>query len=251
MLQFCRLLRWHHPSISHFSVGQQLHTSRQYSCQVSLLRWESPSIPPPTNLLPLTVKMPRAMGDRVLKDKMITANLPVSPEEHKRGPLSGRPVRRHLARWVSTPLGHLTMSPPASTSKSTPPQCGGGARVFPSDPLRKAAKYKSAGWRKDLEHVIKIYYKHNVASFKEVECVKIKKKFFTHLLQHKEEWRDIKENHPMEYMPYIEDHFYAAMGLRLNGLRDFTEWIKPGSFYHGLVARQGHLYKCPHLGYAQ
>ena len=24
-------------------------------------------------------------------------------------------------------------------------------------------------------------------------------------------------------------------------------WIKQGSYYHGLVAQQGHLYKCPHL----
>ena len=45
----------------------------------------------------------------------------------------------------------------------------------------------------------------------------------------------------------MEDHFYAAMGLRLNGLRDLTGWIKQGSYCHGLVARQGHLYKCPHL----
>ena len=75
----------------------------------------------------------------------------------------------------------------------------------------------------------------------------MKEKFFTHLLQHKEEWRDIKENHPVKYMPYMEDHFYAATGLRLNGLRDFTGWIKWGSYYHGLVARQGHLHLCPHL----
>ena len=75
----------------------------------------------------------------------------------------------------------------------------------------------------------------------------MKEKFFTHLLQCKEEWRDIKENCPMQYMPYMEDHFYAAIGLRLNGLRDFTGWIKQGSYYHGLVARQGHLHMCPHL----
>ena len=24
-------------------------------------------------------------------------------------------------------------------------------------------------------------------------------------------------------------------------------WIKPGSYYHRLVAQQGHLHKCPHL----
>ena len=74
-----------------------------------------------------------------------------------------------------------------------------------------------------------------------------KEKFFTHLLPHKEEMLGIKENHPMEYMPYVEDQFYMAMGLRLNGLKDFTGWIKLGSYYHRLVARQGHLHRCLHL----
>ena len=36
-------------------------------------------------------------------------------------------------------------------------------------------------------------------------------------------------------------------GLHLNGLRDFTAWIKQGSYYHGLVAQQGYLHRCPHL----
>ena len=45
----------------------------------------------------------------------------------------------------------------------------------------------------------------------------------------------------------MEDHFHVAMGLRLNGLRDFTGWIKQGNYYHRLVARQGHLHLCPHL----
>ena len=48
-------------------------------------------------------------------------------------------------------------------------------------------------------------------------------------------------------MAYIEDHFYKATGLHLEGLRSFTGWIKQGSYYHGLVARQGRLHECPHL----
>ena len=48
-------------------------------------------------------------------------------------------------------------------------------------------------------------------------------------------------------MPYIEEHFWRATGFCLNGLQDFTAWIKQGSYYHGLVAQQGHLHKCPHL----
>ena len=45
----------------------------------------------------------------------------------------------------------------------------------------------------------------------------------------------------------MEEHFYVAAGPRLNGLSNFMGWIKWGSYYHGLVARQGQLHKCPHL----
>ena len=48
-------------------------------------------------------------------------------------------------------------------------------------------------------------------------------------------------------MPYMKEHFHAATGLRLNELRDFTGWIKWGSYYHRVIARQGQLHKCPHL----
>ena len=48
-------------------------------------------------------------------------------------------------------------------------------------------------------------------------------------------------------MAYIEDHFYKATGLHLDGLRSFTGWIKQGSYNHTLVARQGRLHECPHL----
>ena len=48
-------------------------------------------------------------------------------------------------------------------------------------------------------------------------------------------------------MAYIEDHFFRATGLHLEGLRSFTAWIKQGSYYHRLVARQGRLHECPHL----
>ena len=145
------------------------------------------------------------------------------------------------------PSGAPCNVPPASTPESTSSQHGGGARASLSDPQKRAAKYRSAGWRKDLEHALKVYYKHNVASFKEAEWAKMKEKFFTHLLLCKEEMLGIKENHPMEYIPYMEDQFYVATGLRLNGLRDFTGWIKPGSYYQRLVARQDHLHRCPHL----
>ena len=51
----------------------------------------------------------------------------------------------------------------------------------------------------------------------------------------------------MDFMAYIQDLFYQATGLHLDGLGSFTRWIKKGSYYHGVVAHQGRLWECPHL----
>ena len=150
---------------------------------------------------------------------MITPGLPVTPGVTRERSFV-RMTSKQMPRQVGEhPSGAPHNVPPASTPASTPPQCGGGARASPKDPAKNTSNYRSAGWRKDLEHALKVYYRHNVASIKEAEWAKMKEKFFTHLLQCKEEWRDIKENHPIQYMPYMEDHFYVATGLRL-------QWVK-------------------------
>ena len=115
------------------------------------------------------------------------------------------------------PSGAPRNVPPASTPESTLPQRGGGVRASPKDPLKNATNYKSTGWRKDLEHVLKIYYRHNVASFKEAEWAKMKEKFFTHLLQHKEEGHQRGLPHTIHALyggPFLCDH------------RPHTQWVK-------------------------
>ena len=136
--------------------------------------------------------------------------------------------------------------PPASTPGSTLHQCGGSMRA-PKDPLENVANYRSQGWRKDLEHVFKAYYKYNVTSFKEVEWNKLRDKVLEHLLQCQDKWRGIKENDPLQYMPYMERQFHATTSIQLKGLSDFMGWIKWGSYYHGVVARKGQLHKCAYL----
>ena len=84
-------------------------------------------------------------------------------------------------------------------------------------------------------------------SHKEAEWKKLRTKFFKYLGQHQEEWRAIKEEEPLQYMPYMESRFKALTGIRLKGLSQFTGWIKPGSYYHGVVARKGQLHMCLHL----
>ena len=45
----------------------------------------------------------------------------------------------------------------------------------------------------------------------------------------------------------MEHQFQALTGIRLKGLSQFMGWIKPGSYYHGVVARKGQLHLCLHL----
>ena len=139
------------------------------------------------------------------------------------------------------PSGSTPSVPPPPAPEGTQSQRGGRPRSALHDPTC------SSGWRKDLEHVLRVYYKFNVASFKEAEWARLKDQFFEYFLQYKKEALGLKERCPMDFMAYIEDHFYKATGLHLEGLRSFTGWIKQGSYYHGLVARQGRLHECPHL----
>ena len=122
--------------------------------------------------------------------------------------------------------------PPSSPSS-------GAKKASSGDPLRNISNYKSAGWRKDLDHILKTFYQYNYPSCKEEEWDKLKTKFFNYLGQHQEEWKTIKEEEPLQYMPYMERRFQTLTGIRLKGLSQFTGWIKPGNYYHGVVARKG------------
>ena len=129
----------------------------------------------------------------------------------------------------------------------TQPQQRGKKRSTLEDPARLVANYCSSGWRKDLEHILKVYYKFNVDYFMEEDWHPVKEQFFDLFLQHKQEALEVKEARPPNFMAYIQDLFYQATGLHLDGLGSFTRWIKKGSYYHGVVAQQGRLLVCPHL----
>ena len=105
------------------------------------------------------------------------------------------------------------------------------------DPAEIAAKYRSSGWRRDLEHV----------PFRESEWVRARKLSFDCLTPKKAEALVIKEESPLDYMPYIAEEFHRATGLRLNDLPKFTLWIKRGSYFHGLLVERGQVQECPHL----
>ena len=137
---------------------------------------------------------------------------------------------------------------PAGVPRNIPPSSTSGARkASPGDPLRNISNYRSTGWSKDLNHILRSFYRYNYPSHKEEEWDKLKTKFFDYLGQCQEEWKTLKEEEPLQYMPYMECQFQTLTGIRLKGLSQFTGWIKPGSYYHGVAARKGQLHLCLHL----
>ena len=120
-----------------------------------------------------------------------------------------------------------TNAPSTITQGDTQSQPGHCSRPGCPNLAEMAAKYHSSGWRRDLEHVLKVYYKHTVQTpFRESEWARARERFFNHLTPKKAEAVIIKEESPLDYMPYIAEEFHRATGLRLNDLPEFTLWIK-------------------------
>ena len=148
--------------------------------------------------------------------------------DHGRPQARGRGIRSRSVSHPGCGRGMATNVSSTTTPGATQPQPGHRARPGRSNPAVLASKYCSRGWRRDLEHVLKVYYKHSIqAPFREL--------FFDRFIPKKAEALAIKEESPLEYMPFIAEEFYRATGLHLHDLPEFTLWIKKGSYFHGLL----------------
>ena len=130
------------------------------------------------------------------------------------------------------------------TSQSRKPE---QRNVGHQNPLQNLDHHRSGGWRKDLDYYIGAYFWFNHPNTPEGKWPELKHKFFEYLLQHEEEWRALKESNPLNYMPYMASRFHKVTGLRVTSLETYTSWIKPGSYFHWMVAQKGQLGLCPHL----
>ena len=140
------------------------------------------------------------------------------PASHPRGGQEGSSIRK-----TNKPTPHQEGGCPAGVPHNVPPSSSSGAKkASPGDPLRNISNYKSAGWRKDLNHILRGFYQYNYPSRKEEYWDKLKTKFLDYLGQRQEEWKTIKEEEPLQYMPYMEHQFQALTGVRLKGLSQFT-----------------------------
>ena len=75
----------------------------------------------------------------------------------------------------SSPGGmSLPPPPPPPAPDRTQPQRRGGKRSALQDPARLVANYHSSWWRKDLEHISKVYYKFSVDYFTDEDWSRVK-----------------------------------------------------------------------------
>ena len=115
------------------------------------------------------------------------------------------------------------------------------------NPLAKISTHRSGGWKKDLDCYMGAYFRLNYRHEPASKWPELKAKFFEFLIDHHSEWKSIRNNDPLEYLPYMETQFERVTGYKLVGLGACTEWICAGSYYHWAIAWQGQLGRCPHL----
>ena len=91
------------------------------------------------------------------------------------------------------------------------------------------------------------YFRLNYRQEPASKWPELKATFFKFLIDHHSEWKSIRNNDPLGYLPYMEAQFERVTGYKLVGLGACTEWIRAGSYYHWVIAQQGQLGRCPHL----
>ena len=115
------------------------------------------------------------------------------------------------------------------------------------NPLAKISTHHSGGWKKDLDCYMGAYFRLNYRHEPASKWPELKAKFFEFLINHHSEWKSIRNNDPLEYLPYMETQFERVTGYKLVGLGACMEWIRTGSYYHWAIAQQGQLGRCPRL----
>ena len=131
-------------------------------------------------------------------------------------------------------------SPPRQsyTSLQASGHSGGTSRRAPDwNPLANLANHRSGGWKKDLDFYMGAYFRLNYRNEPTSKWPALKAKFFNFLIDHHSEWKSIRNNDPLGYLPYMEAQFERVTGYKLVGLGACTEWIRAGTYYHWVIAQ--------------
>ena len=212
------------------------------------LRLPQPTWMPPTTQNRRRVQLPPPRTDSASTTDQSQQMTAPDPEPEGQG--TQRPGRARACGHAHGPTSSLPRQPRTSQPA---PGCSGGAsrseqrRAPDWNPLARLSTHRSGGWKKDLDVYMGAYFRLNYRQEPASKWPKLKAKFFKFLIDHHSEWKSIRNNDLLGYLPYMEAQFERVTGYKLVGLGACTEWIRAGTYYHWVIAQQGQLGRCPRL----
>ena len=174
----------------------------------------------------------------------------MAPDPEPEGQGTQQPGQARAHGRAHGPASSLPRQPHTS---QLAPGCSGGAprseqrRAPDWNPLARLSTHRSGGWKKDLDFYMGAYFRLNYRQEPASKWPELKAKFFQFLIDHHSEWKSIRNNDPLGYLPYMEAQFERVTGYKLVGLEACMEWILAGTYYHWVIAQQGQLGRCPRL----
>ena len=214
------------------------------------LRLPQPTWRPPTTQNRRRVQLPPPPPRTDSASTTDQSQQTTAPDLEHEGPGTQQPGQARAHGRAHGPTSSLPHQP--RTSQPAPGRSGGASRSEQRrapdwNPLARLSTHRSGGWKKDLDFYMGAYFRLNYRQEPASKWPKLKAKFFKFLIDHHSEWKSIRNNDPLGYLPYMEAQFEWVTGYKLVGLGACTEWIRAGTYYHWVIAQQGQLGRCPRL----
>ena len=214
------------------------------------LRLPRPTWRPPTtqNHRPVQLPPPPPRTDSAsMTDQSQQTMAPVLEHEGQGTQRPGRARARDRAHKPAPVVPHQRRTSQPAQGRSGGASQSEQQRALDWNPLAKLSTHRSGGWKKDLDCYMGAYFRLNYRHEPASKWPELKAKFFKFLIDHHSEWKSIRNNDPLGYLPYMETQFERVTGYKLVGLGACTEWIRARSYYHWAIAQQGQLGRCPRL----
>ena len=110
---------------------------------------------------------------------------------------------------------------------------------------------KSEGWKADYATFFWYYLQGHYPHIPLAQLRAIYEPVLKYLGTCREFWAVLKEEDPLQLMPYLASAFERKTTLTLPALANYKKWIKSGSFYHTVILWCEELNHTPHLAFAQ
>ena len=171
------------------------------------LRLPRPTWRPPTtqNRRPLQLPLPPPRTDSASMTDQ--SQQTTAPDLEHEGPGTQRPGRARARGRAHRPASSLPHQP--HTSQPALGRSGGASQSEQQwapdwNPLAKLSTHRSGGWKKDLDFYMGAYFRLNYRQEPTSKWPELKATFFKFLIDHHSEWKSIRNNDPLGYLPYME-----------------------------------------------